>query len=135
MSGGPGHKLVLHGQIVKAMFHTRTDRGMRLIEHASRCIRRGELHELVTTDQPGLGPGDRVDRVGFLGFMEALGPGVIERGDRFCVAGHPVGTVIGFDDCHYPNHYNVLIATATLLTSHDWLAFGSGTAVQFEGTD
>lgn len=134
MKAVPASKLALHGLIVKALFHTRTDRGMRMIEHGSRCIRRGELHELVSTDQAELSPGDRVDRVGFLGFMEAQGPGVIERGDRFLVNGRMVGTVVGFDDCHYPNHYNVLIATETLLTASTWADFGPGTSVHFEGT-
>lgn len=127
-------KFPLHGTIVKAMFHTRIDRGMRLIEHGTRCIRRGELHELVTTDQTGLGLGDRVDRVGFLGFMEAQGPGVIERGDRLLVAGRLLGTVVGFDDCHFPNHYNVLIETESLLTANSWADFGPGTSVHFEGS-
>lgn len=134
MTAARRSKLPLQGSIVKALYHTRVDRGMRLIEHPSRCIRRGELHELVTTDQPGLGPGDRVDRVGFLGFMEAQGPGVIERGDGFLVAGRRVGTVVGFDDCHFPNHYNVLIETGSLLTADNWADFGPGTTVQFEGT-
>jgi hypothetical protein len=125
-------KLPLQGRIVKAMFHTRTDRGMQLIEFQSRCIARGELHELVSTDQQGLRAGDRVDRVGFLGFMEAQNAGVIERGDRFIVAGTCWGTVAGFDECHYPNHYNVLITTETLLTAAELPAFGPGTPVSFE---
>lgn len=125
-------KLGLPGRIVKTMHHRRTDRGMTLIEFVSRCIARGELHELVTTDQPGLAPGVRVDRVGFIGFMEALAPGVVERGDRFVVAGRCVGTVVGFDDCHYPNHYNIVIATPRLLTADDIDGLVPGADVRFE---
>lgn len=125
-------KLPLHGRIVKVMFHTRTDRDMRLIEAESRCIARGELHELVSTDQPALKAGGRVDRVGFIGFMEAENAGVIERGDRFIVDGTCRGTVVGFDDCHYPNHYNVLIHTEALLTAAQLPAFGPGTRVTFD---
>jgi len=125
-------KAPLQGRIVKAMFHTRTDRGMRLIEFPSRCIARGELHELVSTDQQGLAVGDRVDRVGFIGFMEAACAGVLERGDRFIVDGTCRGTVVGFDACHYPNHYNVLITTGSLLTAADLPAFGPGSPVSFE---
>ena len=85
--GGPvnpaedGPKRVVRGSLVKVLVHRRTDRGMRLEEHAARCVRRGEVHELVTTDQWDPRSGARIDRVGFLGFAELLRGGVIDRGD------------------------------------------------------
>jgi hypothetical protein len=92
---------------------------MRLEEYASRCVRRGELHELATTDQRATAPGTRVDRVGFLGFVEITRAGVIDRGDEVWLAGRRVGTVLGFDACHFPNHYNVLITTDPPVTGLD----------------
>ncbi|MGP4113753.1 DUF6917 domain-containing protein [Streptomyces sp. 4N509B] len=111
-----GPKREVPGTLVKVLTHRRHDRGMRLAEFTSRCVRRGEVHELVTTDQAGQPPGARIDRVGFLGFAEIGGAGVIDRGDEVWVGDHRVGTVLGFDSCHFPNHYNVLIAVERLLT-------------------
>jgi len=114
-----GPKRVVHGLLVKVLIHRRDDRGMALEPHASRCVRAGEVHELVTTDHAETAPGARIDRVGFLGFVELSTGGVIDRGDVVRVAGWPVGTVLGFDACHFPNHYNILIRTGTPLTGAD----------------
>ncbi|MET0132866.1 MAG: hypothetical protein ABW215_04655 [Kibdelosporangium sp.] len=111
-----GGKRAVRGTLVKVLTHSRTDRGMRLEDFASRCVRRGEVHELVTTDQADHEPGARIDRVGFLGFVEVDRAGVIDRGDELWVGGRLVGTVLGFDSCHFPNHYNVLVAVTELVT-------------------
>ena len=76
-----GPKRMVRGALVKVLTHHRTDRGMRLEEHAARCVRRREVHELVSTDQWDPRPGARIDRVGFLGFAELECGGVIDRGD------------------------------------------------------
>jgi len=103
--------------VVKLLDQTREDRGMTVAEWSSRCVRRGELHEIVTTDQVAAGAGDRIDRVGFVGFVEVLTAGVIDVGDRLVVNERAIGKVIGFDDCHFPNHYNVLIECNRLWTA------------------
>ena len=56
-----GRKRGLHATVVKVLRHRRTERGMSLEPHASRCIRAGEVHELVTTDHADTAPGARVD--------------------------------------------------------------------------
>jgi hypothetical protein len=110
-----GAKCVVRGAIVKLLLHRRTDRGFRLEEFESRCVRAGEVHELVTTDQRETEPGARIDRVGFIGFVELRNGGVIDRADEVWIGGRLVGAVLGFDGCHLPNHYNLLIATDRLL--------------------
>jgi predicted dehydrogenase len=114
--------------VVKLLFHTRADRGMTLSPWQSRCVPAGQVHELVTTtDRPRVA-GDRVDRVGFLGFAAFDAPAVLERGDRvWLVPRSPVGdtarrqlgTIAGFDESHWPNHYNLVIDTDELLTAGD----------------
>lgn len=104
-------KRVVTARVVKVLRHHRDDRGMVLEAFASRCVRQGEVHELVTTDQAQVGPGTRIDRVGFLGFAEMTCGGVVEAGDVVCVEGRVVGRVIGFDACHYPNHYNIIVGS------------------------
>ncbi|GGK12089.1 hypothetical protein GCM10011583_50200 [Streptomyces camponoticapitis] len=111
-----GAKRTVTAEVVKVLLHRRADRGMRMEEFASRCVRQGELHELVTTDQLETEEGARIDRVGFLGFVEISVAGVLDRGDIVLVDGVPMGTLLGFDACHFPNHYNVLIHTAWTLT-------------------
>ncbi|MER5781926.1 hypothetical protein ABT104_09415 [Streptomyces mobaraensis] len=126
-----GAKRPVTGALVKILTHRRDDRGMRLEEFASRCVRRGEIHELVTTDQHDTTPGAVVDRVGFLGFVEIAAGGVIDRGDEVRAGGRLIGTVLGFDACHFPNHYNVLIAVDATVTGPE-LGLGPETEVRFD---
>ncbi|MEV6357728.1 DUF6917 domain-containing protein [Streptomyces hydrogenans] len=126
-----GAKRAVRGTLVKVLLHERTDRGMELEPFAARCVRRGEVHELLTTDRWTDVPGARVDRVGFLGFVELENGGVLDRGDRVLIGGELVGTVLGFDGCHLPNHYNIVIHAPRLLTGRS-LGLAPETAVVFE---
>ncbi|QQQ79891.1 hypothetical protein IOD16_16750 [Saccharothrix sp. 6-C] len=108
-----GEKRAVGGRVVKVLVHRRDDRGMSLEPFASRCVRRGEVHELVTTDHEDTAAGARIDRVAFLGFVEIVNAGVIDRGDEVWCDGEFVGSVLGFDACHHPNHYNILITSPT----------------------
>ena len=114
-----GPKRPLTARLVKVLLHHRSERGMSLEPHASRCVRPGEVHELITTDHVATHPGARVDRVAYLGFAEFDRGGVIDRGDQFWIADRQVGTVLGFDACHFPNHYNVLVHAETPLSGAD----------------
>lgn len=114
-----GPKRDLQARLVKVLRHRREDRGMTLEPHASRCVRIGDVHELVTTEHRNTEPGSRIDRVGFLGFAEFVVGGVIDRGDLFWAGGVLVGTVLGFDACHYPNHYNILVHATRSTTGAD----------------
>lgn len=125
-----GAKRDVVGEVVKVLRHRRDDRGMRLEEFASRCVRRGEIHELVTTDHLETEAGARIDRVGFLGFAEVDVAGVVDRGDTLLIDGVAVGTVLGFDACHFPNHYNVLIHTERPLTGPE-AGLAPGSRVRF----
>jgi hypothetical protein len=124
-------KVSVSGRLVKLLLHTRTDRGMTLAGYATRCLLRGEIHEIVTTDQTDAAAGERIDRVGFVGFAELERGGVVERGDVVLVEGVALGRVLGFDDCHFPNHLNVLVASDRLLTARD-LGAGVGAEIRFE---
>lgn len=114
-----GAKRTVSGVLVKVLVHRRDDRGMSLEPFASRCVRQGELHELVTTDHTGTEEGTRIDRVGFLGFVEIATAGVVDRGDELWLGDTHVGTVLGFDACHFPNHYNILVRSDRPRTGAD----------------
>ncbi len=83
-------------------------RGLRLMAEVSRCIRRHDIHEVVLTDEAAR-PGAIVQNVAYLGFAEFLTGGVVLWGDAVEVAGAAVGTVVGFDATHAPNHLNIVI--------------------------
>lgn len=126
-----GAKRPVTGTLVKVLLHRRDDRGMKLEPYASRCVRHGEVHELVTTDHTDTAPGSRIDRVAFLGFAEISRAGVIDRGDKLWINERLVGTVLGFDACHFPNHYNVLISAELPQTGLD-LALEPEAGIRFE---
>ncbi|MCX5382369.1 Gfo/Idh/MocA family protein [Streptomyces sp. NBC_00083] len=117
--------------LVKLLFHRRDDRGMSLSPWGSRCVRAGDVHELVTTTDHPSAPGDRIDAVGFLGFAEFTRATVLERGDQLWLGERLIGVVVGFDECHAPNHYNVLIHSDRLLTAED-LDLSAGDLVVFK---
>ena len=56
--------------------------------------------------------------------------GVIDRGDELWIGDRRIGTVLGFDACHFPNHYNILIAADEPRTGLD-LALEPETPVRF----
>jgi hypothetical protein len=112
-------KRQVEGVLVKLLHHKRTDRGMTLAPYETRCVLLGDIHELVTTDQSEATCGDQIDRVGFLGFIEITRPGVIEIGDRVVHVGGTLGYVLGFDEGHFPNHYNILVASDDILVADD----------------
>ncbi|MFM9368599.1 DUF6917 domain-containing protein [Streptomyces sp. Da 82-17] len=126
-----GAKRPVHGALVKVLVHRLDARGMTLEPYASRCVRRGEVHELLTTDHTDPAAGARVDRVGFLGFVELGCAGVLDRGDRVFAGGREIGTVLGFDACHFPNHYNVIVSAPHPVTGRD-LDLKPETEIRFE---
>jgi hypothetical protein len=107
------------GRFVGVMALSRDDRGFALIAAPTRCIRRGDVHELIVTDEGGAGPGTAVQRCRFLGFVEFDTAGVLVRGDLVEVDGREVGTVAGFDECHFPNHLNIVLHAADARTGID----------------
>jgi len=112
-------KRQVEGVVVKLLHHTQTNRGMTLAPYETRCVRSGEIHELATTDHFDATSGDRIDRIGFLGFIEITRAGVIEVGDEVTHQGGVLGHVLGFDESHFPNHYNILVSSRPILTADD----------------
>jgi uncharacterized protein YuzE len=104
------------GRVVCILDARAENRGMELSIHPSRAVPKGEIHELVTTDDPQARPGKVVDRVAYISFFEVEKGGIILVNDQVTVEGQEVGQVVGFDFTHAPNHLNILIRTATPMT-------------------
>ena len=106
----------LAARFVGVLDSRREGRGLVLIHPRTRCIRRYEVHEIIVTDEPEVGPGRPVNRCHYLGFAEFQAGGILVEGDTLNVAGQVIGAVAGFDESHFPNHYNIVIKGPRLVT-------------------
>lgn len=101
-------KAEIAGRLVVVLRGRYQERGLNLIKPISRALNTGEVHELIITDQDA-GPGDKVDPIAYLGFFAVEQPGVIVKGDDLLTGGRVLGTLVGFDETHMPNHLNIVI--------------------------
>lgn len=105
-------KRPVRASVVAVLEGTIENRGLELIHPASRCVRRGEIFELICTAEPSAKPGGRVERATYLGFCEVQQAGVIRVGDAVTLCGRFLGKVAGFDETHAPNHENIVVGVA-----------------------
>ena len=105
----PAHaRLPLEAHFVAISALRKQGRDLTLIHARTRCIRRHEVHELILTDEPDAGPGGSVNSCHYLGFIEFHAGGLLIEGDALTIAGKTIGTLAGFDESHFPNHYNIV---------------------------
>lgn len=109
------------------------ERGMELIIHPSRALRRGEIHELAITDDPEAGPERTVDRVAYLAFFSVEEGGIVLVGDKVKVGKQEIGTVAGFDLTHFPNHMNILVRSTERKTGPE-LGLSLGDSITFSSS-
>lgn len=106
-------KAGLRGNLVVLLDSALADRGLELIKPVSRCVKKYDVHELILTDEAAL-PGNIVNNIAYLGFIEFESGGVILKGDEVYVGDNLVGHIAGFDETHMPNHLNIVITTTNL---------------------
>lgn len=99
----------MEGRFVEILDLQCDDRKLSLIAARSRVVRRHDIHELMLTDERDAAPGGTVNGVDYLGFVEFPAGGMLVYGDAVVISGRRIGTVAGFDESHFPNHYNVVI--------------------------
>lgn len=97
------------GNLAVVLDGTFDDRGLELISPSSRAVRASEIHELILSDEQ-TGPGQRVNRIAYVGFIEINRGGVIVVGDSVSAGDTVIGTIAGFDETHMPNHLNIVLA-------------------------
>ena len=113
-------KTDVSGRIVVVLDTRRENRHLELIHPFSRCVRAGDVHELVLTDDTHAQPGSVVNRVAGVGFLVFDEAGVLMVGDAMRLTnGQVVGTVVGFDNSHYPNHFNIVLYNPEWLSGRD----------------
>ena len=96
-----GRLVTIHGTI-------RRNRGLKLIIQKTRAIKKGEIHELILTNN--IVDNDRIiNDAAIIGFVEFLTSGLLKAEDKLFIRNKEIGTIIGFDETHMPNHQNILI--------------------------
>lgn len=100
------------GEIVGLAHGLLDDRGLILIPQRQRVLQKNEIHELLTTDETDAGPGKTVNRTSIIGFLEITRGGIIGVGDRLFINDKEIGRVVGYDETHFPNHYNLVLFSA-----------------------
>lgn len=106
----------IQGRLVVVLDGKLEQRGLELITQISRCVLKNEIHELIASDETGLGAGSKVEKVSYLAFFEISQAGVLTIGDELFWGGRLIGTVAGFDETHMPNHLNIVISTRERLS-------------------
>lgn len=119
------------GSLVVILDGRMDDRGLELITPISRCLRTHDVHELIMTDEAGARPGEKVNKIAYLGFLEVASGGVIVSGDKVLLEEKCIGTLVGYDETHMPNHLNIVIQTDKLLTGIE-LGVGLGNKITFK---
>jgi hypothetical protein len=102
-------KTEIKGNLVVVLEGKLEGRNLQLITPISRALLKGEIHELILTDEEGAKPGVKVQAIAYLGFFEVTAGGVMVSGDELFLHSQLIGTVAGFDETHMPNHLNIVI--------------------------
>lgn len=121
----------LEARFVEVMDLECNDRALVIMKERSRAVRRGDVHELMLTDEAAAAPGGTADGIDYVGFVEFQAGGVLVYGDAMVIGGQRIGTIAGFDECHAPNHYNILVKGPRRVSGVD-LGQAPGDSVIFE---
>lgn len=106
------------GHWVAVMSHRRNERAMKPAPWKTRCLRTHEIHEIVLCRRDEAARGS-IDHVAYLGFAEMTNGGVTAVGDELLVDGQQVGSILGFDEAHMPNHFNILVVVDEPVTGQE----------------
>ena len=126
-----GEKVTVEAEVNVLLDVTFDERDLELIPQPSRALPAGEIHELMVTDEEDAAEAGRADHVGVIGFMEITGGGVVAAGDEVRAGNETLGTVVGFDATHAPNHYNVVYAADDIESGIE-SSLELGTTIRFE---
>lgn len=101
-------KQKVKGRLVALMDLELQNRNLKLIEPPSRAVKKGDIHELVITDEDPFKNNMTVEKAIYIGFIEIHQGGIILRDDTITANGIKIGNLVGFDRTHMPNHLNVV---------------------------
>lgn len=102
-------KLDIKGKFVVVLDGKLDNRGLSLIKPISRAFSKSTIIELIGTDEKVAAPGNSVNNICYIGFVELLDSGVLLVGDNIEWNNKIIGAIAGYDDTHMPNHQNTII--------------------------
>lgn len=102
-------KVDIKGRVVVVLDGLIDNRGLSLIKPPSRAFPAGTIIELIGTDEATASPGGNVDKIAYLAFVELTNGGVLLNGDPVYCNSHLIGSLVGYDDTHMPNHQNTIV--------------------------
>ena len=114
-----GAKRIIQSSVVAILQLELKGRGLKLIQPRSRVLKKNELHELMVTDEKVAKPGEAVNNVAYIAFIEILKGGVMVVGDKVYWNNNLLGIVAGFDDTHMPNHQNIILYSPKISTGKE----------------
>lgn len=123
-------KTDVEGSLVVILDGIMDNRGLELITPISRCVCKHEIHELIFTNEQAK-PGDIVNKIAYLGFVEIECGGVLIAGDTVELDGQVIGILAGFDETHMPNHQNIVINSTDLFAGKE-LQARLGSKIKFK---
>jgi hypothetical protein len=112
-------KIEMKGKVVVVLDGKMENRNLNLIIPPSRAFKKHDIIELIGTDDENAAPGNNVDQIAYIGFVEILNSGVVLVGDEVKCNEKVIGTIIGYDDTHLPNHQNVIVKVDTRIPGKD----------------
>lgn len=112
-------KRVVTGGIAVILDMRLENRGLELINQPSRCLLKNEIHELIFTISNSK-LGEKVNEsIAYVAFFEVEEGGVVIVGDTLTIGGKVIGSVLGFDETHSPNHLNIIIRNDNIKTGKE----------------
>ncbi len=112
-------KVDIHGRFVVVLDGQLDNRDLYLIQPISRAFPQNTIIELIGTDEENASPGNSVNKICYIGFVEILNGGVILRGDKVFWNDKEIGTIAGYDDTHMPNHQNTILKMRTRISGKE----------------
>lgn len=97
------------GKLVVVLDGKLENRNLKLTMFHSRAISKGQIHELIVTNDNNTTIGGTVDRVAYIGFFEVEEGSLVVIEDKVRIGNHEIGQVSGFDETHMPNHLNIVV--------------------------
>jgi len=112
-------KLEILAKVVVVLSSYNEKRNLKLIQQSTRAVSIHDVHEIIITDEETAEPGNVVDRIAYLGFVEFIRSGVLMYGDSIKINNIEIGKLVGFDYTHMPNHMNIIIKSSKRKSGKD----------------
>jgi hypothetical protein len=112
-------KVDIVGKVVVVLDGKLDNRELNLIQPISRAFAQHTIIELIGTDEQDAAPGNVVNNICYIGFVELQNSGVILTGDKVFWNDKEIGEIAGYDDTHMPNHQNTIIKMKTRISGKE----------------